>query len=125
MEELYKISSRNNEEWGIEGYQIEKKYFDYNRAIKQREYEAVRNSGSPGKQPKIHVTKRGNFLDDSIKMTKTPGPGNYNIDLAWINKADTERGKKRSKNTKRNTFIDSIFTEQKIRPMPGPGAHNL
>jgi hypothetical protein len=35
---MFKVSSRNNENWGIEGYEITKKHFDHNRIKKEREY---------------------------------------------------------------------------------------
>lgn len=45
---------------GIEGYHVEKKYFDPLKQIEQRQSLNIRK----GEKSSKHVTKRGNFLDD-------------------------------------------------------------
>jgi len=119
---MYSITNHSNSEWGIEGYEISKKYFDSNKAILDRNL--AKNEFKSSK-PKGYVTKRGNFLDDHVRPLFGPGPGSYKVVPDWVRPADIEKGKKRRPNTDRNTFIDAIFREQKLRVKPGPGAHNI
>lgn len=65
-----------------------------------------------GKFPKIDRTKlpkKKNFLDDYIaKSKKVPAANHYKEadPHVWVTKADIEKGKKRPKDTRRNTYIE-------------------
>jgi len=49
----------------------------------------------------------------------------YNIDIKLLTPQAIEQGKKKLHITKRDTFLDKIVNEQKLRYIPGPGAHNV
>jgi len=52
------------------------------------------------------VTRRGNFLDDNIKLFKVnPAPNKYNTTINWVNPKDKERKLPPAPKTK-NSYID-------------------
>lgn len=100
------MATRSFAAWGVDGYEVPRNYHDYQKIIKEREYEEMRKKGKATDKPKIHVTKRGNFLDDEIKMkNKSTGPGSYNIIKNWSGKDDKDK-KPVPKATKKMTYID-------------------
>ncbi|EGR33008.1 hypothetical protein IMG5_063790 [Ichthyophthirius multifiliis] len=123
--EMYNITTRQNTTWGIDGYEVPKRYFDHLKQVQDREYEKINKKGKYVKNNK-YVTKRGCYLDDTIKLFKTsPAPNKYEVSYKWVNQQDIEKGKKKPKDTKRNTFIDDIFLEEKRRIKPGPGQYKI
>lgn len=63
---------------GIEGYHVEKKYFDPKK----------KGIGTEMSKLKVKETKRGNYLDDEANLHKiVPGPGKYKYDLPWPQKS--------------------------------------
>merc|ERR1712183_605523 len=86
IEEMWRVSQRNNSAWGIEGYDVPKKYNDYYRSKRKKELEALK-PGKYIKAPDVHFCKRGHYLDFQYKSqtmsvnhgTKKklfqPGPG--------------------------------------------------
>jgi hypothetical protein len=71
--EIYSLS-RSQALGGIEGYHVEKKYFDPLKEIDEK------SSLKPtkGDKSRKHVPKRANFIDDETKMHQiVPGPGQY------------------------------------------------
>lgn len=38
IEQLYEVKNRRNSQWGIQGYDVPKKYLDPVRQVKEREY---------------------------------------------------------------------------------------
>ena len=125
IRDMYNVVTRTHAAWGIEGYEISKKYFDHNKAVEDKLYEEMRKKGKSIKNQK-HITKKGCYLDDEYSCQKNkPGPQKYDVTHKWISEADIEKGKKRPKDTKRETFIEAIFLEQKRRGVPGPGKYNV
>ncbi len=104
--EMYKITMKSDNNWGIGGYQVPKKYFDHIQILKDRVYEEMRAKGKFEKSM-IKATKRGCYLDDEFKLHKfTPGPQKYEVSYKWSNPEEIEKGKKKPKDTKKNTYID-------------------
>jgi hypothetical protein len=65
---------------GIDGYDYEKKYADPARQIKDRYYLTVKK----GQKNIKHVTDRGSYLKDEIRITKNnPAPGQYKSLDQW------------------------------------------
>ncbi|KAL4507088.1 hypothetical protein ABPG72_001881 [Tetrahymena utriculariae] len=123
--EMYNISTRQHAAWGLDGYEVPKKYFDHLKVVQDRNFEEISKSGKATKNNKI-VTKRGSYLEDEMKFRgQNPGPQKYDITQKWVSDADIEKGKKLPKNTKKNTFIEQIFLEQQRRGIPGPGKYNI
>ena len=83
---MYKIATRQNTTWGIDGYQVPKHYFDSNKAAKDKEIEELLKKGKPIPPVKRHVTKKGNFLDDELKLrpSKKVDPTTYKITDEWV-----------------------------------------
>lgn len=74
VREMYNISTRQGSDWGVEGYEVQKKHFDHMQIVKERGYEEVRKAGKATKDNR-KVTKRGSFLDDEmIHHRNKPGP---------------------------------------------------
>lgn len=122
--EMYKITTRSNTAWGVEGYEVPKEYVDPLKQIKDREYEEYRKKGKIMK-PKGKVTKRGNYLDDEIRLINQKiGPWTYHKPYEYVSKADIDKGKKRPTKTQKDSFIDTIF-KNKDRAPPGPGKYNV
>lgn len=73
---MYKIATREATSWGIEGYQVPRKYHDHIKKKKEDEInEMIKKGKKPGWPPLYkEPSKRGNFLDDEIKskFTKVP-----------------------------------------------------
>ena len=67
LQEMYQISKRTNEQWGIDGYQVPKMYHDSQKIARDREIEEILSKGKTIPPTKKHVTKRGHFLDDELK----------------------------------------------------------
>lgn len=106
---------RNNTVWGIEGYKVPREYLD------SKELKEI-HSGKFTK-PAPRALKKQDYLTDHMRATRdVPAPNKYDIMKPWVD----EKNKPKAKHvTKRNTYIDGIIHEQKTRPTPGPGAHNL
>lgn len=61
---------------GVEGYHVDKKYFDCAKAMKEREAGPIKK----GQKDRRHVIKRGNFLEDEQKLHQAiPGVGKYKL----------------------------------------------
>jgi len=92
---MYKIATNSNTTWGIEGYQVPKRYFDSKKIVLEREYEKLRKDGK-SKKP-VNVTKRGHYLEDAVKINKSvPGMQKYDVSYQWVSKKDIEKGKKKT-----------------------------
>ena len=122
IEEMWRITRKANTVWGFEGYEVPRKYEDPIRQIQEREYAKMREK--PGKsKAKFHVTKRGCFLDEDFNQAKgKPGPNSYNVAIRWANPADKER---KVRPTAKNSYIDQIERQAKLRAIPGVGSYNL
>ncbi|EGR31168.1 hypothetical protein IMG5_116390 [Ichthyophthirius multifiliis] len=97
LNEMYKITTKSDNNWGIAGYQVPKRYFDHIKTIQDRIFEEMRVKGKFEKSMK-KVTKRGCYLDDEFKLHKiTPGPQKYDVSYKWSNPAEIESGKKNLK----------------------------
>lgn len=102
---------------GIEGYHVEKKYFDAAKQVQERELLKVKK----GQKDRRHVTKRGNFLDDETKMRKiVPGPGQYPITSEW-----PEESKLKINYPNKQTYVDEIMKSEKKEKKPAPGQYNV
>lgn len=124
IQDMYKIATRTNQIWGIEGYQVPREYVDPLKQVEERHYIEMRKKGKCDK-PKGVVTKKGSYLDDLIKnLNQKIGPWTYHHAYEYVNKADIEKGKKKPRNTNKLTYIDAIF-KQKDRAPPGPGKYNV
>ena len=100
-----------------------KHYVDPLNQIKEREYEEKRKKGKYEKEKK-YVTKRGCYIDDVRKIKNfVPAPGKYNVEIPWVRQADIEKGKKLPKDTKKMTYIEQIYHDNKKYKFPGPGQY--
>ena len=87
IKEMWRVSQKNSTAWGIEGYDVPRKYHDPNEIRQKREFALVR-PGKISKGPAQYVTKKGHYLDRLYKSQKIgtmkggkpqfyPGPGTY------------------------------------------------
>ena len=117
---MYKITIKNNEAFGIDGYSVPIDHFDYMKIVKAKEYQKQKK----GEKFKGHLIKRGHFLEDLIKMKKfVPGP-QYNVlpplpDLKKIGQIE----KKKKEHGNKKSFLDEITNSTKF--VPGVGAYNV
>ena len=74
ISDLYSLSRPSG--GGIEGYHVEKKYYD---PVKMKEQRELSSSKSKPKSAKpLHVSKKTTFIDDAQKKgAKLPGPSSY------------------------------------------------
>ncbi|KAL4456933.1 hypothetical protein ABPG74_014571 [Tetrahymena malaccensis] len=125
VRQMFDVATRN-QIWGIEGYEISRKYVDPQKQIKDREFAELRDKNKLPTKNKNYVTKRGHFYNDLEKQFKGyPGPNKYKLDYVWVSQNDIEKGRKKPHDTKKNTYIDNIIDESKKRPVPGPGKYNI
>lgn len=69
---MWRVSQRCNTQWGIEGYDAPRKYFDHRRNKEDKEYFALK----PGKYKKhleTYMCQRGNYLDTMFKSQAVSG----------------------------------------------------
>ncbi|CAD8139487.1 unnamed protein product [Paramecium pentaurelia] len=120
MEDMFKIATKQTSAFGIEGYEVPKKYADPLKQMEERKFSAQKK----GQKNLGYVTKRGHYLEDQKKIyEKLPAPNKYDIVKPWVIQAQSTRS--RSAPPKRTTFIDQIFKEAKLRGVPGSGKYNI
>jgi len=83
VDEMWSLTNREEKNWGIEGYEIHKNYFDYKKTVKDKERDALnekvwsRRAHYPkpavklDKEGKPIVVKRPNYLDEVIKIANS------------------------------------------------------
>lgn len=109
------MSIKNNSGWGIEGYKVPADYID-TRKLKEISSNTV-------KRPAPRALNKPDYLTDTFKATKgMPAPNKYDIVKPWFDKDKKQAAKYV---TKKNSYIDDIIHENKTRPTPGPGAHEV
>jgi hypothetical protein len=102
---------------GIDGYDFERKYADPAQQIKDRYYLTVKK----GQKNNKHVTDRGSYLKDEIRITKNnPPPGQYNSMDEWPKPSKSLR-----EPSKKKTYLDDIIDHAKREKLPAPGQYNL
>jgi len=114
VKEMYSIAMRNNTVWGIDGYKVPAEYLD------SRKLQEISSGKFTKKAPR--ALKLPDYLTETLRYAKTPGPNAYNIVKPWV---DETKNKTQPKPTKKNSYIDLIIHENKTRPKPGPGAYNI
>jgi len=114
VKEMYNIAMRNNTHWGIDGYKVPSEYLDSRKLAVERSGKFTR--------PAPRALKMPDYLTDTLRYAKTPGPNEYKIVKPWF---DESKKGKAPKATKKSSYIDCIIDENKRRPKPGPGAYNL
>lgn len=88
VEQMYSVVRGETGSWGIDGYEVAKKYIDPLRQIKEREYAKQEK----GKKSTKLVTKRGHFLDDLAKSRNyNKAPVQYNVEYKWVSEKDKEK----------------------------------
>jgi len=116
IQEMYNIAMRNNTAWGIEGYSVPRQYYDCKKMG-----DIVKGLI---KTPAPKALKLQDYLTTHLRATKSvPAPNHYEIVKPWVDEKNPPKPPKHI--TKKNTYIDSILREQQLRPIPGPGAHNI
>ena len=114
---MFNFSKKGNNLFGIEGYDIVKKYCDPLKNIKEREFLTQKK----GQKNKGKILKK--FHEE--KNSNNPAPNAYNIVKPWVH-AKEKRSKSvidKAKSSSKNTYIDQIFSEAKRTKSPGPGAY--
>lgn len=122
--DMYNLSTKTNDDFGIQGYETPKIYQDPIKLIKDRELAKVKK----GQKFKGTVTRRGHYLEDLKKMSYGPGPSAYNVmkPLPPIDdKSKMKPADKKNKNISKNTYIDIIFHNALKRKSPAPGDYNV
>ena len=119
---MYKISTRTNAVWGVEGYEVPRQYIDPAKQILDRNFLTQKK----GQKNTKYVTKRGHYLNDLIKQhDKDPAPNAYKIEHKWVDPNQAKKIKIPAPKDK-NTYIDVIYREgTKNKNKPGPGSYNL
>ncbi len=114
---MFNFSRKENNFFGIEGYDIVKKYCDPLKNIKEREF-LTQKKGRKNKGKivmKFHQEKNSN----------NPAPNAYNIVKPWVQTKEkrSESLNSKARNLSKNSYIDQIFNEAKRIKSPGPGAY--
>ena len=117
--EMYKITTRASTVWGIDGYEVPRKYADPIKMSQDKKIEELLKAGKSIPPEKKLITKRGSYLDDELKM-KNPkvGPSLYPLKDIWVI-SEEEKKRVKPKPGKRQTYIDEIFSNSKKRGVPG------
>ncbi|CAK73021.1 unnamed protein product (macronuclear) [Paramecium tetraurelia] len=120
MEDMFKIATKQTSAFGIEGYEVTKKYADPLKQMEDRKFATQKK----GQKNLGYVTRRGHYLEDQKRIyEKLPAPNKYDIVKPWVIPLQIARSK--SAPPKRSTFIDQIFKEAKLRAVPGSGKYNI
>lgn len=82
VQEMWRMFTRTNDCWGVQGYDVAKQHFDHQRHAKEAELFSY--SEGKTKRPKQgdikKDAKRGDFLEGIIRCTSAlPAPWNYEI----------------------------------------------
>lgn len=121
---MYKIATRSNTAWGIDGYQVPSHYFDPITHKEKKDIEELLSKNKTIPANNKYITKKGSFLLDEQKLTnKEVGPGKYIITDVWAKTAEESKKRIKFKPGNRDTFIDNIYKEQKLRSTPGPNVY--
>lgn len=116
VQEMYKVATRQNQAWGVEGYEVPRQYQDP-RPNKLYEKKTVKDEDKK-------KMKKGDYLSYTLKQAATlPGPNAFQTPVQWVKETDKEKPK--IKYGDRKTYVAQIFEEAKLRSVPGPGAYNL
>jgi len=114
--EMYKVATRSNQAWGVEGYEVPREYQDP-RPNKLYEKKTVKDEDKK-------KMKKGDYLSYTLKMAATlPGPNAFQTPHNWVDEKIKNRPK--IKYGDRTSYVADIFKEAKLRSVPGPGAYNL
>ena len=129
LKDMYKIVAREHTNWGISGYQVPKDYFD---AVKHKEQRLIEDAQLKRKNHnetklKLHITKRGSYIEDELKLqsSKDISPLSYKLIDTWDRTAEAGKNVTKKAVAHRETYIDSIFKEHKLRPTPAPNAYGI
>jgi hypothetical protein len=118
---MFAIANRNNEVFGIDGYNIVKKYVDPEEQVRQRKYLEQKK----GQKDPRYVTRRGSYLDriERVNTKIYPRATHYNVGINWPDA--NPKNHKKIHETKRNTFIDDINNPVNVKKVPGVGKYNV
>lgn len=89
-----------------------------------RKYESTRLASETKKSP----TKKGSYLDDTIKYSCSPGPAriiNHNLDKSNVQLEWARANKQLVKHSDRKTYIDEINQHAKKRNSPSPNQYSV
>lgn len=103
IDELYRITRGQKDEWGIEGYRVPSE----NNLYLNREHAFPR-------------TARADAYETAKKSAKDPDPTKYHLSEKEYNKMFWEKSNGKFLYSKRETVVDEIM--RKSASMPGPGA---
>ena len=116
VREMFVYSRKPNNLYGIDGYDVPKKYCDPIKIIKEREYLTQKK----GQKLKGKIPSK--YYDPKAK--ETPSPNQYSVIKPWV--AKDKRSKStiaKNKTVSKDTYIDLIFKEAKRIKCPGPGSY--
>jgi hypothetical protein len=121
--DMYNLSSKTYDAFGIAGYDPPKFYHDPAKVARDRELLKIKK----GQKFKGTVTKRGHYLEDLKKMTFGPGPCAYTTiqTLPPIDDKNKKQPDKKNKDISKHSYIDVIFEQAAKRKAPGPGSYNV
>lgn len=121
--DIYNLSTKSHDTFGIDGYDTPKIYQDPIKVIKDREMLKVKK----GQKFKGTVTRRGHYLEDLKKMTFGPGPAAYTTikPVPPLDSKPKKGNNDKMKTISKNTYIDMIFHNAAKRKAPGPGEYNV
>jgi hypothetical protein len=109
IREMFILSSLPNNTYGISGYDFPKKYVEFKN-----------NNYNNKNKPNFSTKKRGESNENKKIRVSSPAPNQYAFPSLWSEK---KKGKKFSKDVKKNTYIDKIFRENERFNFPGPGSY--
>ena len=86
IEEIWSMSQRSNQQWGVEGYEVPVIHHDAAKIAKDKIYFKERTSGKPKKPGKLNMNliRGGMFYDIPKRSAKVPAPWKYNLKSKWI-----------------------------------------
>lgn len=93
--EIWKMSQKNDQVWGIPGYQVPNKHFDHIKSIQNKENLAILAGEKKKQKSEINLTcQRPNIISEIEKKFKnTPEPWKYNLNQKWIHGFKSQENK--------------------------------
>lgn len=98
---MYTMMIGKTDDWGLNGYEVFKRYEDHNKLKQQR-------TGSVNQIAPQKKAKKGHYLDALSKESISPGPSNSLIDLEYdVSQSMVLKNRSSAvEPTKKKTYID-------------------
>lgn len=117
FDEMFGLSQRNKQTFGIPGYIIPARYIDGAKIAEEREFMSAPRPNKVNKKAKTN----DRYLDKEFKRKAfIPGPGKYIGHDKWVEEKRKAAKVDWKSQPRKKTYLDEIIDRAKVDPRPGP-----